>query len=75
MVSKLFYEEGNYVCKETGERRNLMLVEIAYTPEGINVGWNEVNDEEEAMTLYNIERYVDLDLENNSEHILYKTSN
>ena len=56
MVSKLFEEEGDYVCKITGEPRNMMIVEIAYTPDGINVGWDEVEDEEEAMNLYNIER-------------------
>ena len=54
MVSKLFIEEGDYICNETNEPRNIMLVEIAYTPEGINVGWDEVADEEEAMTLYNV---------------------
>ena len=32
-----------------------MEVEIAYTPEGINVGWDEFNSLEEAMTHYNIE--------------------
>ena len=56
MVSKLFIEEGDYICKLTGEPRNMMVVEIAYTPDGINVGWDEVANEEEAMTLYNIER-------------------
>ena len=54
MVSKLFIEEGDYICNETNEPRNIMLVEIAYTPEGINVGWDEVASEEEAMTLYNV---------------------
>lgn len=55
MVSKLFEgEEGDYICKLTGEPRNMMIVEIAYTPDGINVGWDEVADEEEAMALYNI---------------------
>ena len=33
-----------------------MLVEIAYTPDGINVGWDEVANEDEAMALYNIEK-------------------
>ena len=33
MVSKLFIEEGDYICKLTGEPRNMMVVEIAYTPE------------------------------------------
>ena len=56
MVSKLFIEEGDYICKETGEPRNMMMVEVAWTPEGVNVGWDEVADEEEAMTLYNIEK-------------------
>lgn len=54
MVSKLFEEEGDYICKETGEPRNMMLVEIAHTPDGINVGWDLVEDEEMAMNLYNI---------------------
>ena len=58
MVSKLFEEEGDYVCKITGEPRNMMIVEIAYTPDGINVGWDEVKDEEEAMNLYNIEKII-----------------
>lgn len=56
MVSKLFIEEGDYICNETGELRNMMVVEIAYTPDGINVGWDEVADENEAMTLYNIRK-------------------
>lgn len=59
MVSKLFEEEGDYICLETGESRNMMLVEIAYTPDGINVGWNIVKNEEEAMTLYNIRLKTD----------------
>jgi hypothetical protein len=56
MVSKLFIEDGDYICKETGEPRNMMVVEIAYTPDGINFGWDKVDDEEQAMALYNIER-------------------
>lgn len=56
MVSKLFIEEGDYICLETGEPRNMMVVEIAYTPDGINVGWDEVVDEQEAMALYNIQK-------------------
>ena len=54
MVSKLFEEDGDYICKETGEPRNMMVVGIAYTPDGINFGWDQVDDEEEAMNLYNI---------------------
>jgi hypothetical protein len=55
MIYKLFIEDGEYVDKTTGEPRNLMEVEIAYTPEGINVGWDEFDSIEEAMTHYNIE--------------------
>jgi hypothetical protein len=56
MVSKLFIEEGDYICNLTEEPRNMMLVEVAYTPDGINVGWDEVTDEVEAMALYNIRK-------------------
>lgn len=59
MVSKLFLEDGDYICKLTGEPRNMMLVEVAYTPEGVNVGWDEVESEEAAMILYNIERKIE----------------
>jgi hypothetical protein len=55
MVYKLFLEDGKYQDKTTKERRNMMEVEIAYTPEGINVGWDEFNSIEEAMEAYNIE--------------------
>jgi len=55
MVYKLFIEEGKYQDKTTRELRNMMEVEIAYTPEGINVGWDEFNSIEEAMEAYNIE--------------------
>jgi hypothetical protein len=56
MVSKLFEEEGDYICKETGESRNMVIGNEAHTPEGLNVGWDIVADEAEAMALYNIER-------------------
>jgi hypothetical protein len=52
---KLFIEDGLYQDIDTKEPRNLMEVEIAYTPEGINVGWDEFDSVEEAMTHYNIE--------------------
>ena len=55
MIYKLFIEEGKYQDKTTRELRNMMEVEIAYTPEGINVGWDEFNSIEEAMEAYNIE--------------------
>lgn len=55
MIYKLFIEEGEYRDLTTREDRNLMEVEIAYTPEGINVGWDEFSSLEEAMVSYNIE--------------------
>ena len=55
MIYKLFLEDGDYRDKTTLEGRNIMEVEVAYTPEGINVGWDEFNSLEEAMTHYNIE--------------------
>ena len=55
MIYKLFIEDGDYRDIDTLEPRNMMEVEIAYTPDGINVGWDEVNSIEEAMQHYNIE--------------------
>jgi hypothetical protein len=55
MIYKLFLEEGKYRDITTHEDRNMMEVEIAYTPDGINVGWDEFNSIEEAMSAYNIE--------------------
>jgi hypothetical protein len=55
MVYKLFREEGNYRNKLNGEPRNLIEAEIAYTPDGINVDWDEFDSIEEAMEHYNIE--------------------
>lgn len=55
MLYKLFYEDGDYRDITTREGRNIMEVEIAYTPEGVNVGWDEFNSLEEALISYNIE--------------------
>lgn len=55
MVYKLFLEDGDYRDITTKEGRNIMEVEIAYTPEGINVGWDEFSSLEEAMVSFNIE--------------------
>ena len=55
MIYKLFLEDGDYQDIDTKEPRNMMEVEIAYTPDGINVGWDEFNSIEEAMAYYNIE--------------------
>ena len=55
MIYKLFIEDGDYRDIDTLEPRNMMEVNIAYTPDGINVGWDEFNSIEEAMQHYNIE--------------------
>lgn len=55
MIYKLFIEEGEYLDKTTGEPRNLLEAEIAYTPEGINVGWTELNNLEEALLYFNLD--------------------
>jgi hypothetical protein len=55
MIYKLFNEQGLYQDKDTLEPKNMMEVEIAYTPEGINVGWDEFDSIEQAMEAYNIE--------------------
>jgi hypothetical protein len=55
MIYKLFIEDGEYQDIDTKEPRNMMEAEIAYTPEGINVGWDEFNSIEDAMSHYNIE--------------------
>lgn len=55
MIYKLFIEDGDYRDIDTLEPRNMMEVNIAYTPEGINVGWDEFNSIEDAMQHYNIE--------------------
>lgn len=68
MVYKLFNEEGLYRDKTTGEPRNLLEATIAYTPDGINVGWDEFNSIEEAMEHYNIELLPEEDSEQNKEN-------
>ena len=55
MYYKLFNEEGKYKDKTTGELKNMMEVNWAWTPEGDNVGWDFFNSLEEAMINYNIE--------------------
>jgi hypothetical protein len=55
MIYKLFIEDGEFRDRLTREGRNIMEAEIAYTPEGINVGWDEFDSLEEAMLSYNVE--------------------
>lgn len=58
MRYKLYDEIGEYKDKTTGEDRNLVYCEIAHTPEGVNVGWDEFSTIEEAINYYNIELKV-----------------
>lgn len=55
MMYKLFNEDGDYQDKTTKEPRNLLYCNIAYTPDGINVGWSEFNTLAEAMEYFNLE--------------------
>lgn len=55
MIYKLFIEDGEYRDRLTKEGRNLMIAEIAYTPEGINVGWEEFNSLDDALYSFDIE--------------------
>jgi hypothetical protein len=56
MVYKVFMESGDYLDIQTGEERNMMSANIAWTPEGENVGWDEFSTEEEAMFFFNLEK-------------------
>lgn len=64
MYYKLFDEEGKWKDKTTGELKNLMEVNWAWTPEGDNVGWNSFDSIEEAMTYYNIEIIIEDEINN-----------
>ena len=55
MVYKLFLEEGQYRDITTLEPRNMLKANIAWTPEGENVGWDTFDTDEEAMEFYGIE--------------------
>ena len=55
MVYKLLNEDGEYRDRLTKESRNLLEAEIAFTPEGINFGWEEFNSLEDAIYSFDIE--------------------
>ena len=55
MLFKLFDEEGDYIDKDVGTPKNLLQAETVYTPEGVNVGWKEFNNIDEAMQFFNVE--------------------
>lgn len=58
MVYKLLDEDGSYQDKTTKERKNLMEAEFAWTPDGLNVGWDAFDSLEEAMEYFNIQPFV-----------------
>jgi hypothetical protein len=55
MQYKLYLEEGDYQDIDTKEERNMLKCNIAWTPQGENVGWDFFETDEEAMQHYNIE--------------------
>lgn len=85
MYYKLFNEDGEYREISTGDRKNLMKVEWAETPDGPNVGWKWYDTDEEALLNFELEEYLEetridekiaaleaqiLDLESQQEDIL-----
>lgn len=54
MVYKLFDEEGDYIDIDIGTPKNLLEAETVYTPEGINIGWEEFSSVEQAMEHFNV---------------------
>lgn len=63
MVYKLFLEEGKYRDKVSLEPRNMLSANVAWTPEGENVGWDTFDTDEEAMAFYNIEKIPEEDVQ------------
>lgn len=66
MVYKLLIEDGGYQDKVTKEIRNLLEANIAYTPDGINVGWAELENLEQAIEYFNLEKrnYETIEMDN-----------
>ncbi len=62
MYYKLFNEDGDYQDKTTKEPRNLLSCNIAYTPDGINVGWIEFERDEQAMDYFGITKKENLNI-------------
>lgn len=66
MVYKVLNEDGAWKDAITGERRNLLEANTAWTPEGINVGWTEFSSIEAAAESFGLVPYEENteDLEN-----------
>ena len=56
MVYKIFNEVGDYVDAKTKEPRNLLSANWAETPEGLNIGWTELDSLEETIAYFNLEQ-------------------
>ena len=61
MIYKLFIEEGDWIDIATGERRNLLEANIAWTPEGENVGWTQFSSKEECAQAWGLTPWIDPD--------------
>lgn len=53
VYKKVQNEEGNYIWQD-GNRYDILEAHEAYTPEGINVGWDEFESLEEAASYYGL---------------------
>lgn len=54
MVFKQIAEPSGDWINHEGERTTLLSGSIAYTPEGINVGWTEFETEEECAQAWGL---------------------
>lgn len=53
VYKKIQNEEGNYIGQD-GNRYDILEAHEAYTPEGLNVGWDEYPDLETALAAYEL---------------------
>ena len=54
MVFKQILEPSGEWINQTGERVTLLSGHIAYTPEGVNVGWTEFNTLEDCAMAWGL---------------------
>lgn len=55
MFYKLHDEAGEYRDKTSLEPKNLLSANEALTPDGLNVGWTELENLETAIDYFNLE--------------------
>jgi hypothetical protein len=53
VYKKIANEEGNYKDSENA-RFHVLEAHSAYTPQGLNVGWDEYPDLQSALTAYGL---------------------